>query len=578
MRSTVLFLLGVLIALAVAVSVVMIVARPAGTGSGPAGHSSAGPVAGDTLPESMEIVEEPTEAFANTLLDCSLALRGGDAAGMADCFTDELDGTPFPSAPGPLAAAGGTGAVEWIGRHTWSLAPPASLTRASMLASVDRFMSHFSRVEDVRLKVKHSEILGDGARVRGHLKVWLVGRDEEGHREWVRGEADAEARPEADGTWRMDRFELTGLSSMVARRDLFSEVATAAGFDRVDPPVLEHPTLGLAAYGAAAADVNGDGLVDIVMTSHTGNALYLNEGNGRFHDAAADAWVATLPRPGTMPLFVDFDNDGDPDLFLSSVGEQFLFENRLVPEGRLVFRDVSLPSGVSRDAVGFSAAAGDVNGDGFPDIYVASYNHYGQVVPDHWDAATNGTPNLLFINQGDGTFKEEAATWGVADSRWSYAASFADVDGDGHLDLYVANDFGGGNGLYHNDGTHFVDVAADRGVYDGGYGMGVSFGDYDNDGDLDLHVTRMSSTAGRRILARIDGDEMTGKEHLENLAAGNALYENLGDGSFREVTATAGPFSAGWAWGGGFFDLDNDGWQDLYTPNGFLSGKSMKDT
>ena len=108
--------------------------------------------------------------------------------------------------------------------------------------------------------------------------------------------------------------------------------------------------------------------------------------------------------------------------------------------------------------------------------------------------------------------------------------------------------------------------------------MGVSLGDHDNDGDLDLHVTRMSSTAGRRILARMSAGDLPKKSELENLAAGNVLYENVGSGYFRDVSASAGPFSGGWAWGGGFFDLDNDGWQDLYTPNGFISGKTLKDT
>ena len=124
----------------------------------------------------------------------------------------------------------------------------------------------------------------------------------------------------------------------------------------------------------------------------------------------------------------------------------------------------------------------------------------------------------------------------------------------------------------------FRDVAAERGVSDHGYGMGVSLSDYDNDGDLDLHVTRMSSTAGRRILSRSETAELPSRERLGVLAAGNALYQNQGDGHFLEVSAQAGPFSGGWAWGGGFVDIDNDGWEDLHTPNGFLSGNSLNDT
>jgi hypothetical protein len=200
------------------------------------------------------------------------------------------------------------------------------------------------------------------------------------------------------------------------------------------------------------------------------------------------------------------------------------------------------------------------------------------VLPDRWDGAGNGTANLLLLNRGDGTFSEAAAEWGVASRRWSYAAGLADLDADGDLDLYVANDYGGPNHLYVNLGDHFADRSNELGVADGGYGMGVDPGDFDNDGDLDLHVTRMSSTAGRRILSRLGDDELPSRDRLQIMAAGNALYENLGDGRFTDVSAKLGPFSGGWAWGGGFIDVDNDTRLDLYTPNGFVSGPSLKDT
>jgi hypothetical protein len=227
--------------------------------------------------------------------------------------------------------------------------------------------------------------------------------------------------------------------------------------------------------------------------------------------------------------------------------------------------------------VGFSAVAGDVNGDGLPDIYVTSYNYYGKVVPNSWFRATNGTKSLLFINQGDGTFKEEAEKWGVADGRWSYAAEFVDINDDGKLDLFVVNDFGE-KALYINKGDHFVDEAKERGVLDPGNGMGVSFGDFNNDGLLDLHTTNMSSTAGNRILARLFPNQSPRDNVLKKLASGDSLFINTGKGYFRNATDEVGGLTASWAWGGGFIDFDNDGWQDLYIPDGFISGKSMKDT
>ena len=123
-----------------------------------------------------------------------------------------------------------------------------------------------------------------------------------------------------------------------------------------------------------------------------------------------------------------------------------------------------------------------------------------------------------------------------------------------------------------------MDEAHERGVLDPGNGMGVAFGDFNNDGLLDVHTTNMSSTAGNRILSRLFPGSSSKDNVLMKLAAGNNLFENRGNGFFRDVTAEVGGFSGGWAWGGGFIDFDNDGWEDVYTPNGFISGKSMKDT
>ena len=276
-----------------------------------------------------------------------------------------------------------------------------------------------------------------------------------------------------------------------------------------------------------------DGLLDVVATGVESNYLYLNTGNGDFRDASKESMVAFAPL-GSSPLLLDFDNDGDLDLFLATVGPQALLENRLLPDGELQFWDASGPAKVGKFAVGFSAAAADVDGNGYTDIYVASYNRYGSVMPNSWGKATNGTPNLLFLNQGDGTFREAGEEWGANDGRWTYAASFADVDADGDPDLYVANDFGE-NGYYRNEGTRFVEAAEAQGIMDPGFGMGISFGDYNNDGWLDLHVTNMSSTAGNRILKRIYPDspadhQQGGTGLLNKLAAGNSLYRNNGEG------------------------------------------------
>ena len=536
----------------------------------------------------LEVVEELSESLANDLLDLSLATRDRDPEAIAAFLPAVLQATPLPTEALPLRPE-----TQWLHRHRWAVdtsAAPSRLTREEFLKSWFGFLAHFSEIEDVRFKVRGAQFedsagLVAGAKTptatvgsRGQARVafYVIGRDLQGQREWARGTVEARVRHAENEKWQFESFALTSLESTLADRDLFSEVGLPAGVNVTRTPFGEPGNTNFAWHGAVAADFDADGWIDLFVTGPERSHLYLNDGRGRFRDATEAAGLLYVDS-GVAPLVLDYDNDGDQDVFISAVGPQLLLENRLIPEGKLAFRDVTQRAGVAVEAVGFSAVAGDVNGDGLLDIYVAAYNHYGRVVPDSWYRATNGTPNLLFLNQSNGRFREEAAKWGVDDSRWSYAAAFADVNGDGRQDLYVANDFGE-NALFIHQGKRFVDEAEARGVLDPGYGMGVAFGDFNNDGLLDLHVTNMSSTAGNRILGRLFPGAGPREKVLKKLASGNSLFENTGNGQFREVTHEAGGFSAGWAWGGGFLDFDNDGWEDLYTPNGFISGKSMKDT
>ena len=151
----------------------------------------------------------------------------------------------------------------------------------------------------------------------------------------------------------------------------------------------------------------------------------------------------------------------------------------------------------------------------------------------------------------------------------------------------MANDYGRNN-LYRNDGGQFTDVAPEAGVEDLGAGMGVTWGDFDNDGWVDLYVSNMFSGAGNRIgqqpeweqyLKDSKGDEQAAEELRNALRAmkGNSLYLNQGDGTFRDVTEIADVAMALWSWGGVFTDLNNDGREDLMVPNGFLTNENTKD-
>jgi peroxiredoxin len=561
----------------------MLLAVPAGEGASsreaPRGETPRGEVALVDMAR-LDAVEDLSESLANALMDLSAAMRRRDMPRAGAYFPEEFRAEPFASQPGPTMHE-----LKWIFHHAWepAVTAPAGQTapavgRGEFLGQIEAFLAHFSEIEDVHFDVKEAQFDNPASATgEAQLLFSLVGRDLEGKREWVRGTFLVTAVRGAVEDWKITRWRTVSLGSDLAGVDLFSEVSHPARIASWIPPFGVPPNDGFASHGgAAAADFNGDGLLDLVVTEINGVGLYLNDGKGGFHNASEETLMSLAPR-ASAALPLDYDNDGDVDIFLSAFGKQILLENRLRPTGNLTFQDVSDEAGVDASAVGFSAVAADINGDGLSDIYVTSYNRYGLVMPNGWGHATNGTPNLLFINQGGGRFREAAHQWGVDDGRWSLAAAFADVDGDGRQDLYVTNDFGE-DGLFMNRGDHFEDEAAARGVQDPGNGMGAAFGDFDNDGDLDLHVTNMSATAGNRVLGRLAPGTLHDEMAIMKLASGNTLYANDGTGHFKDVSDKAGYFRAGWAWGGGFIDFDNDGWEDAFVVNGFISGSSMHDT
>jgi len=442
----------------------------------------------------LEITEELAESLANDLLELSVATRDRDLQLTAEFFPAEISSKPFPSHPLPIKNQ-----VKWVGIHNWETKENAVLnastgtskiTSKAFLNNWSEFLAHFSETEDARFKVKEAyfdetakTVLGAeqptaaiGATGKARIAFYVIGRDTDGKREWARGTFWANVRANKNKHWQFDSFELINFDSMVANTDLFSEVAIPAGVGATLPGFGTADNSGFIWHGAAAGHFDNDNWIDLFVIGANRNFLYLNNQKGGFHDASDEAGVK-ITASGTAPLIFGYDNDGDADVFISSVGQQILLRNNFKQTGKLEFDDVSLESGVAKDAIGFSTVAGDVNGDGRLDVYVTSYNRYGQVTPDSWFRATNGTPNLLFINQPDGTFREEAAKWGVDERRWSYAAEFTDINADGKIDLYVANDFGK-KAMFINKGDHFVDEAAERGVLDPGNGMGVSFGDY----------------------------------------------------------------------------------------------------
>ncbi len=300
----------------------------------------------------------------------------------------------------------------------------------------------------------------------------------------------------------------------------FTDVATAAGVAKAGDP------------GAVAwFDIDNDGDEDLFVAALGTDRLYRNDGAGVFTKLRSTG-LETNSAASFGTAVGDYDNDGLLDLFVANLDAgNKLYRN----EGAGRFRDVTKRAKVGGGATtaSYSAAWADYDRDGFLDLYVA-----------------NGTQqrtarNFLYRNQGDGTFREVAESAGVDGGlASSLGCAWADYDNDGWPDLFVAN-FGQPNQLFRNngDGT-FRDRAPAAGVDVTGNGAGAAWGDYDNDGWLDLYLfnTNAGSSADR-------------------------LWRNRGDGTFADVTGQMGLTEQGDGEAVVWADFDNDGWLDLFVVN-----------
>jgi hypothetical protein len=353
-----------------------------------------------------------------------------------------------------------------------------------------------------------------------------------------------------------------------AQHPWFEDVTHKAGIlYRHHPRQFDNPYAnimqGYARLGSAVAvaDYDGDGFEDIFVTDSCTtckNHLYHNNGNFTFTDVAVQAGVADgndADNASTAALWFDFNNDGKPDLLVVRFGHSMLYENL----GGGQFRDVTKSSGLGRYMNAIKAIAFDYDNDGYPDLFFGSYFSPRNIFhpdtprffPENFETANNGGGVTVFHNNRNGTFTDVTDRVGIHTTGWTLDLGHGDANNDGFEDLYVANDFGTDRFYLNNGNGTFTDKTATNIGFDTKKGMNAEWGDYNNDGLLDIYVTNIYD------------------DYMKECAM---LWQNLGDGTFADVSSQVGVCDTGWGWGAKFIDYDNDGWLDLYVMNGWVSG------
>ncbi len=314
--------------------------------------------------------------------------------------------------------------------------------------------------------------------------------------------------------------------------------------------------------GVAVGDYDGDGRPDLYVTSLLGpGRLYRNVDGRRFVNVTRRVGLARLPEPSNGAGWVDVDDDGRLDLYVTTLGGRrfYLFHNR--GRGRFVedARSRGLAQATPDVHVGFSVAVGDYDRDGWPDLYTTEWRLpelAGNAQPSH---------NRLLHNRGardpgrfdDVTVEARVAVESAARPSWGFGALFRDLDADGWPELVVAGDYGTSRLFWNRrDGT-FRDGTREAGVGTDENGMGLTVDDYDGDGRPDVFVSSI-----------FDVDATCTNRSCGHGATGNRLYRNAGARRFTDSTTAAGVRDGGWGWGAAFVDGTNRGRRDLTMVSG----------
>jgi len=468
--------------------------------------------------------------------------------------------------------------------------------------------------------------------------------------DWRLAESEDLDAPVTEQDWRIERIaavklELTGnalplfaevLDEVIpnadslekARQSLHEEMVVkflTEGRKWPKPYLSWRPSAGEVHPTCTVVDLDRDGWDDFYVQERSGrNLFFRNQQDGTFVEEAA-ARGLDFDGNTCSALFVDLDNDGDEDAVIGGTLER----TRMLENIDGVFHDRTGTWAAEEDLpfLVSSLNAIDYDNDGLLDIYVSTYganfvnfsisairkpskrnqgadthllNYLPQKDFDYLytqmeqravdmrvDTNRPGPPNVLLHNLGNGRFEVAKGADVLRIFYNCYQSTWSDVDQDGDLDVYCANDFAP-NFFFRNEGDgKFVDATEELQLADIGFGMGVSFGDFDNDGRQDLYVTNMFSKAARRVVSffieggvNYDPSLIAPGEGMNpvyrRLGEGNSLFRNTGNHEpWDKISGLEPPDmtveNGSWGWGAQFADFDNDGWLDIYAPDGFYT-------
>ena len=336
--------------------------------------------------------------------------------------------------------------------------------------------------------------------------------------------------------------------------------------------------------GIAVADVDADGKLDLYFTNQVGgNALWRNLGGGRFEDVTERAGVALPDRISVAASFADVDNDSDPDLYVTTVRfGNALFEN----DGSGRFRDISRESGTDYSGHSSASIFFDYDRDGLLDLYLSNVGGYttdrlgpggyyvgvldafgGHLKPERTERS------ILYRNLGGGRFEDVTEEVGLVDDAWTGDASPMDLNQDGFPDLYVLNMQGHDQYYENTGGKHFTRKTRAMFPKTPWGSMGIGAFDFDNDGDVDVMVTDMHSDMSEEVGPELEKSKsrMVWDERFlrsgGNAIYGNAFYRNDGGGKLTEISDALGVENY-WPWGFSVSDLNADGFEDVFITSG----------